>query len=300
MTYPIVEVPEDAPSQLEQLGSKAKFWFRAADGTRTLFKEGYPGSGEHWAEKVACEVARGLGLPHAEYELAVWNGRVGVVSPTIVPEGGRLIHGNELLARVVPEYEETRRFRARQHTLGRVFAVLRSPRVGTPVGWARAPRVDNAVGVFIGYLLLDALIGNQDRHHENWGLIKLAEVGLTLAPTYDHASSLGRNETDAARVERLTTKDAGRSVGSYARRAKSGLYKSQSSRVPMTTFDAFVEGASMNTAAAASWLDRLDQLSLAALESILGGVPSAVLSEPGREFALALMLENRKRLLSWE
>lgn len=300
MPYPIVEVPEDAPSQLEQLGSKAKFWFRAANGTRTLFKEGYPGSGEHWAEKVACEVARGLGIPHAEYELAVWNGRVGVVSPTIVPEGGRLIHGNELLARVVPEYEENKRFRASQHTLGRVFAVLRSPRIGTPVGWVRPPGVDNAVGVFIGYLLLDALIGNQDRHHENWGLIKLPEAGLALAPTYDHASSLGRNETDAARVERLTTKDAGRSVGSYARRAKSGLYKTHASLTPLTTFDAFLEGASMTPVATAYWRSRLDQLTPAVLESIVGRVPSAVLSEPGREFALALTLENRKRLLASE
>jgi len=42
MEYRIVTVASDAGSQLEQLGTKAKFWFRAADGTRTLFKEGYP------------------------------------------------------------------------------------------------------------------------------------------------------------------------------------------------------------------------------------------------------------------
>jgi len=300
MPYKIVEVPEHAPSQLEQLGSKAKFWFRAADGTRTLFKEGYPGSGEHWAEKVACEVARGLGLPHAAYELAVWRGRVGVVSPTVVPKGGRLIHGNELLARVVPEYEASKRFRASQHTLGRVFAVLRSPRIGAPVGWTRPPGVENAIGIFIGYLLLDALIGNQDRHHENWGLIKLPEVGLTLAPTFDHASSLGRNETDAARVERLDTKDAGRSVASYVRRAKSGLYKSQTSRKPLTTFDAFLEGAAMNPDAAAYWRDSVDGLSPVALESIVSCLPAAVLTEPARTFALQIMLENRLRLLASE
>ncbi|MBV5273610.1 MAG: hypothetical protein JZU52_08190 [Lamprocystis purpurea] len=105
MEYRIVTVASDAGSQLEQLGTKAKFWFRAADGTRTLFKEGYPGSGEHWAEKLACEVARGLNLPHADYELAVWNQRPGVVSPTIVPTGGQLIHGNELLARTHAGYD---------------------------------------------------------------------------------------------------------------------------------------------------------------------------------------------------
>jgi hypothetical protein len=285
---------------LEQRGTKAKFWFRAADGTRTLFKEGYPDSGEHWAEKVACEVARGLGLPHAEYELATWNGRMGVVSPTVVPKGGRLIHGNELLARVLPEYDKTKRFRASQHTLGRVSAVLRSPRVGTPLGWERPPDVHNTVGVFVGYLLLDALIGNQDRHHENWGLIKAPGAGLSLSPTFDHASSLGRNELDAERIERLTTKDSGRGVAHYVRRARSGLYRTQSSRAPLTTLDAFLESRSMNPAAAAYWQKRLGKLSPEALRSIVWSLPSAVVSEPTRLFALEIMLQNRKRLLASE
>jgi serine/threonine protein kinase HipA of HipAB toxin-antitoxin module len=97
------------------------------------------------------------------------------------------------------------------------------------------------VGVFVGYLLLDALIGNQDRHHENWGLIKAPGAGLSLSPTFDHASSLGRNELDAERIERLTTKDSGRGVAHYVRRARSGLYRTQSSRAPLTTLDAFLE-----------------------------------------------------------
>lgn len=294
----IVEVPLDAPSQLEQLGSKAKFWFRAADGTLTLFKEGYPGSGEHWAEKIACDVARCLALPHAQYELAVWNGRPGVVSRTIVPEGGRLIHGNELLAKVLPGYEETKRFSARQHTLTRVLAVLGSPRIGTPMGWTCPPAVGNASGVFVGYLMLDALIGNQDRHHENWALIKLPKIGLTLAPTFDHASSLGRNELDALRIERLNTRDAGRGIATYVRRAHSGLYKSQASRKPLTTLDAYIEAASRNQLASAYWRERLGDLSASALKTIVTHLPPSVLSEPAGEFALQIMLQNRSRLLA--
>ncbi len=48
MDYRIVTVDSDAGVQLEQLGTKEKFWFHATDGTYTLFKEGYVGSGEHW------------------------------------------------------------------------------------------------------------------------------------------------------------------------------------------------------------------------------------------------------------
>jgi hypothetical protein len=45
--------------------------------------------------------------------------------------------------------------------------------------------------------MLDAWIGNGDRHHLNWGLVRnkltpnIIET-IHLAPTYDHASSLGR------------------------------------------------------------------------------------------------------------
>ena len=158
MSFPVVEIPPDASTQLEQLGTKAKFWYRAADGRRMLFKQGRPNTGENWAEKLCCEIARLLGLPHAEYDFAHWRDREGVTTPSIVPKDGRLIHGNELLAAMLPgQYDETKRFQARQHTLFRVLAVLRAPNIETPVGWERPPEAKDAIGTFIGYLLLDAL-----------------------------------------------------------------------------------------------------------------------------------------------
>jgi hypothetical protein len=124
MTYPIIAVPDDASTQLEQLGTKPKFWFEDQDGSQMLFKEGYPGSGEHWAEKIACEIARCMGLPHAEYELAIWRGRSGVVSPNLAPGTARLILGNEVLAKVFSGYQASENRRDSQHTLLRVAALL--------------------------------------------------------------------------------------------------------------------------------------------------------------------------------
>lgn len=47
--------------------------------------------------------------------------------------------------------------------------------------------------------MLDAVIGNTDRHHENWGILR-KRVGDRwqgmVAPTFDHASSLGRELRD--------------------------------------------------------------------------------------------------------
>lgn len=57
---------------------------------------------------------------------------------------------------------------------------------------------DVAFSQLAGYVTLDALILNTDRHHENWALIRARSSDGRLihrvAPTFDHASSLGRNE----------------------------------------------------------------------------------------------------------
>lgn len=299
MTYPVLQVPQDASTQLEQLGTKGKFWYRDEDGRRTLFKEGRPGTGENWAEKACCEIARLLELPHAEYDLAVWNGRQGVASPTIVPKQGRLILGNELLAKVFEDehYDPVAGYRDSQHTLRRVVAVLRSPRINTPLDWLCPHEVRNAVGVFTGYLLLDALVGNQDRHHENWALIYMSENGLSLAPTYDHASSLGRNETDNTRIERLATKDAGRSVAHYAARARSGLYETHASKHPMSTLDAFADALKIAPDAGRYWLRQLLNVNQSMFEGVFEQIPDDWISTPAIDFALKMVVINRKRLL---
>ena len=297
MTYPIIELAEDAPTQLEQLGTKAKFWYRNGKGRRMLFKEGRPRTGENWAEKVCCEICRLLKLPHAEYDLAVWKGRKGVVTPTFVPNGGRLVLGNELLARIVEDYDQTKRFRARQHTVRTVMAVASISAVGFPKGWEPVASIGDAAGVFVGYLMLDALVSNQDRHHENWGIIFLPEEGVFFAPTFDHASSLGRNETDVGRTERLTTKDKGRSVETYVARAKSAFYATYLDTKPMTTLDAFREAAKIRPEAADYWLAQLNNIGNRDYRSILMEIPNTEISTPARDFASRILEINTKRIL---
>src|SRR5947208_3347766 len=67
--FPVVRVtqPPDAP---EQLGTKKKYWYMAEDGRWMLFKAEERGYGEDWSEKIVCELAGLLGIPHVHYELA--------------------------------------------------------------------------------------------------------------------------------------------------------------------------------------------------------------------------------------
>lgn len=317
--YPIIQVPDDAPEQPEQLGTKPKFWFWDAAGRHCLFKEGRPNTGENWAEKICCELCELLGMPHGQYDLATWKHHHGVVSPTFVPRGGRLILGNELLAKFDPDYHGERRVRAQKHTVSRVMAIMRGamrfavkvPRgartvlrpipIEMPLGYVAPPEIRTVAGVFIGYLMLDALVSNQDRHDENWGLILSSDNRLTLAPTFDHASSLGRNEQDEERSERLKTRDRGRSIERYVERARSALYAKVGEKA-LTTLAAFEEAAKLPEVREAKgyWFSRLGAVSLADFRGIFENIPASEITVPAREFALKMLEINRERLLNSE
>ncbi len=193
--YPIIQIPDDAPDLPEQQGTKTKYWLHLHE-QKHLFKIGRENTGENWAEKVACELCTLLGLPHAHYEFAVWMDKKGVLTESIVPTNGRLVMGNELLAEIHSTYPAQQTYKVQDHTLGRIVTLLNNPKIRLPMNWQPPSDVINsAVDVFMGYLLLDAWIANQDRHHENWGLIHQNEI--YLAPTYDHAASMGQNESDS-------------------------------------------------------------------------------------------------------
>ena len=52
--FPTIRVNIDSSEELEPLGTKRKFWFMDAQQRRMLFKAEERGTGDDWAEKVAC------------------------------------------------------------------------------------------------------------------------------------------------------------------------------------------------------------------------------------------------------
>lgn len=300
MPLTVYTVAPDAPLTSEPLGTKPKFWF-LRDDRRWLYKMSRPGSGENWAEVLASLLADRLGLPHADYELAQWRGNPGVVTPRFTEDGADLVHGNELLAERDPGYERAgaRYVRTRLHTIDAVRSVLNSPGVQLPFGWTAIPGIDRAVDVFAGYLLLDTWIGNPDRHHENWALVyRRADAVRALAPTFDHASSLGAHETDAVRADRLASTDPGYGIEGYVRRAKarSALYRAPTdarSLSMLEAFDVWAQGA-----ASRPWVNRLASITPATIGALIAEFPADHVSGPARDFAAAMLEANRRRILS--
>ena len=311
--FPIRDISELDPNRIEQMGTKEKYWFSrtenhwywACEGNGFLFKVGREGTGDNWAEKIASELCQLLGLPQAEYDLAVYRGLKGVITPSFVPEGGaRLEAGNEILAQYISGYEKTKRFRQSKHTLRAVLALIGSRLIQLPIGWSSLDGITTALDVFIGYLMLDAWIANQDRHHENWGLVVVPENRIRnrihLAPTFDHASSFGRNLTDSNREERMNTKDNARSVDEYVQRARSALYNAAGDTKPLPTLEAFRKAAVRRPQAAKFWLSKLQGISLSDTRSIIERVPNKEMSDIAKEFTQRIIELNKRRLLAIE
>lgn len=299
--FRIVRVDRSKIEAMEQLGTKRKFWFREEE-RRLLFKAEERDTGEDWAEKVACQLCAILGLPHVHYELAEeWDGeryiQPGVVCETCSPPPTSLILGNQLLMALDPDYpaNEGRKYRVREHTIDAVADVMRelAPPSGT---WMSGipPSVNTALDVFIGYVMLDAWIANQDRHHENWGA--LLEDRLRLAPTFDHGASLARNLLDTERKERLETSDRNRKVAYFAQRARSAFYTGNTPR-SMGTVAVFFAFARLSRQAALSWIGQLATFDRDSLWQVLNEVPNKRMSNITKKFTVELLLENQRRLL---
>lgn len=220
--YPVVVVTPNQSIWDEALGTKQKFWIEQ-DGYRWLFKYARENTGEDWSEKLACEIAKAIGIPAAHIELATCDGRRGTLSRSFTDrdKNESLIHGNEILAGQVFGYDPNKKFGQSDHTLENIQLAIGKLFSGE--------EEQTVLKRLASYLVLDALIGNTDRHHENWGLFSRQSVingkvrlkELSVAPTFDHASSLGRLLLDTKMQQYLADPQG---VARYVRNGRGAIY----------------------------------------------------------------------------
>jgi hypothetical protein len=166
-------------------------------------------------------------------------------------------------------------------------------------------RRDGHVGDALGYLLLDAFVGNTDRHHENWGVLVAPRANgpqsdvvdrYELAPTFDHASSLGRELSDDTRRERLSTRDQNRTVDRYCARGRSPFF-GDPGKPALSPRASFAIAACQRPTAAALWKERLLAFTQHRSHLCVERVPAGVMSPDAKRFACAMLDCNRQFLL---
>lgn len=305
MTFPIRRVDRRRAQQPEQMGSKPKYWFYEND-QRWLFKAENRGTGEDWAEVVSGGLCGLLSLPHVAYELAMEYDddeplRRGVVCRNMARGSQELVLANELLPAFDPDYPRMQRFGVKQHTVEAICAGLAT--LKPPESQWMDPDLEGfstALDVFVGYVMFDVLIANQDRHHENWGAIRggIDNPGMFLAPTFDHGAGFARNLDDRERRARLDTRDRGYSLSAYTRKTRGAVYETFNEPKPMPLSDTFRQFAMRSPDASKYWLDRLQMIGQDEIRAILANIPSERMSLVTKEFTFKLLEINRNRLLA--
>jgi hypothetical protein len=280
-------------AQDEIMGTRAKFWFDHPQLGRCLFKYIRPGTGEDWSEKIAFELCQVLDLPSARYELAeTADKKRGVIGVNFLRRGESLVHGNEILSGMISNYPASGSYKVYQYTIKVVMEAIQKKSVGFPPDWTVPRSFRDARDLFVGYLLLDAWIGNGDRHHENWGFIRDQnfQSSIYLAPTYDHASCLGRELSDTQRQNK--------SVESYVNRCRSAFYLNENDSKTLKTLDLFKHIVNPYQIASQEWLSRLEAISEQQITLILQALPADRFSEVASDFVKKILLINKERLLS--
>ena len=296
--YPIIRVLPDWVVESEALGSKEKFWYRRPDGNvEWLFKFPQPNTGQHWAEKIAAEVAASLDILRAPVELAVFQEVRGSVTESFAREGRNLFHGNQILAGQVLGYAPSKRFQQSDHTLANILLALERT-------FTASDDSQEAKAQFAEYLVLDGLIGNTDRHHENWGILRKWEGNrwaVTLAPTFDHASSLGRElvDTSEGKCRERVLREA--RIGTYAEKARGAIFWDHGDRRGLSPLELIRRATVVMPELLDAALGRLERLDQRTVEAIVERVPADWMTPLAREFAAELICYNMgelKRLTS--
>ena len=273
---------------LEPGGSDANVWLIDPETQgRALFKpvvaKQNRRQGEDWSEKAVEQIAALIGVPTARIRMARRNGRSGLLSYDLA-EGCELHTGavliGEIDSRLVP--------RARErlgHNLDNIHRVL-APLSAAAIGGDGLTAFDQ----FCGYLVLDALVANRDRHEENWGVLRDRSGRLTLAPSFDHGNSLAFNVTDDYRHRQL---DHDPFLTSWSQRGSADRFEGGRE---VTLVDFAHQALRLATSGCTDlWLGRLNDIGSQGWASAIEPVPE--MSEVCRTFCLQLLSTNQRRLL---
>ena len=223
-----------------------------------------------------------------------------MVCESCADEQFSLVLGNQLLLERDPNYpgQGGHKYAVREHTIdavSEVLATLEPP----PDKWVqKVPAgIETALDVFAGYVMLDAWIANQDRHHENWAALRDGNT-LRLAPTFDHVASMARNISDKEREERLGSRDRNRQIPQFVRRATSAFYSDTASAKPMSTVEAWKAFTRKAPTAVEVWRKKLGRVDRKQVKQLMAEVPLDRMSHICQDFTLQLLMENQRRLMT--
>jgi hypothetical protein len=243
-----------------------------------------------WTEKVAYELAKLLDLPATRYEFGDatvdedYDPIRGSFSCSFKLDNSQPKSGEEFLSDFYPDYAD--RYPS-TYAVDRVLNALEQERVAVPSGFDLPRGIDNGAKVFIGYLMLDNLIANCDRHDQNFEIQVLPDGTQELAPTFDQGQAMGSTLTDKQR-QTLSTSD-------YHEYLEGSFYDGIDG---VLTPKAWEIAAKLYPEAASIWQEQLARITLEQINEIFDRLPADRITPIAKKFAKQVINDGREQILS--
>lgn len=146
---------------------------------------------DHYSEKITSDLAKLLDIPCAEIDLGLYKGEVGSMSYLLIdPKIEMMIEGVSLISNKYPNYDGDTMYDSENdeyYSLEMLFKAI------SGYGFDKD---------LIKMLLFDYLIGNSDRHQNNWAIVD-NNGKKRFSPLYDNSSALCCYESDERIIEIL-------------------------------------------------------------------------------------------------
>jgi hypothetical protein len=293
--FEIISIPaSDIKINIELEGIIPKTWIETQRFGKVLFKEAaskrnlIAESRTDWSEKIVSEINQLVKLPTAQYELAVivdGNDKVpGTLSIDLSQPGDEeRFPLQELLQQSIARYDY-----AFDYEVENVIQALSDNNIGLPPNSLVPEGINDGADMFVGILMMDATVGNSDRHDRNLDIVRQSDGQSYLSPVFDQGYSLGAVEDNDLRSwispQQYNTHHNFSSF-SYEGEDISGL-------------EAFKQAAKLRPEAAKIWLNELQKIDDRQIEQIFKRVPEPTLTRDTSNFAKNLLRHNRSQLLS--
>ncbi len=166
-------------------GASEKVWLiNPITGNRGLFK--FPKiksdgnvTGEYCSEKIASELGNLIGMSCAKIDIGTYKGRIGSMSYNFLQEDEFLNEGVNYIQEKFPNYDRDRFFDTVENLKYNIQML---------------EQLNIDIVDILKMVIFDALIGNSDRHHSNWGYLityySKNKANHFFSPLYDNGSSL--------------------------------------------------------------------------------------------------------------
>jgi len=133
---------------------------------------------DHVSEKLASDLAALLEIPCAQVEIGTFKQREGSMSYLINKDSEELIEGISLINQYYPNYSAEKMYDSSLDEQYSIHMLVKSI------------RKYGLLKDLLKMLVFDYLIGNSDRHQNNWAIIKQGDGIYKFSPLYDNSSSL--------------------------------------------------------------------------------------------------------------